>query len=241
MRIRQFLANARLTTLAEGDNYVIDFTEEGKVGAAIVIRNKNWRILEKGVRGDGSLAWMQVQIEDGLLGLASIHGPRERDRRKELWKWMEEKWTQGVCWLTTSECLGPHYTRQQKVTGRLDQARLDRIYFMASDRWMGKYTKEITRIEKEQEAEWRRWSRTKWLGHGEAPLKFYFQLLKAKRAKDEITCLKAENGDMLTSKEAIMRELHMYYTKLFKEEMLTDPDMRKLDEVLNLVDSKVTS
>ncbi|KAL3702372.1 hypothetical protein R1sor_020394 [Riccia sorocarpa] len=45
---------------------------------------------------------------------------------------------------------------------------------------------------------------------------------------------------MLTSKEAIMRELHMYYIKLFKEEMVIDPDMRKLDEVLNLMDSKVT-
>ncbi|KAL3678477.1 hypothetical protein R1sor_021433 [Riccia sorocarpa] len=312
--------------------------------------------------------------DDEILGLASIHGPRERDRRKELWKWMEEKWTHGVwffggdwnsdlqdSWLTTSERLGPHYTRQQKVAGRLDQARLDRIYFAASDRWTEKYTKvqhdaqiqlsdhrpvvltitdraenrsrranyfktppeliksketqeamrkiwseqgipnedarhnwdrkwgvvrrylmiltkerrkekaeelqrlrtlekerirvakgnlqrpdeqllhleqEITRIEKEQEAEWRRWSRTKWLGQGEAPSKFYFQLLKAERAK-EITCLKAENGDMLTSKEAIMQELHRYYTKLFKEEMLTDPDVRKLDEVLNLVDAKV--
>ncbi|KAL3681085.1 hypothetical protein R1sor_024041 [Riccia sorocarpa] len=178
MRIKEFLANTRLTTLAEGQNYVIDFTVEGKAGAAVVLKNKNWSILERGVKGDGSAAWMRVQTEMGPIGFVSVHGPRERNRRKDLWKWLEDRWDQGewffggdwnsvetvedsvglspvqqgserrawqsLCahqvlqdgWLNATVRDGPHFTRQQKVGDRLDQARLDRIYFTKCERWV---------------------------------------------------------------------------------------------------------
>ncbi|KAL3693581.1 hypothetical protein R1sor_007232 [Riccia sorocarpa] len=79
-------------TVAKGAD---DYTEEGKAGAAVVLPNKNWTVTEKGVKGDGYLAWMIVETEDGPLGLASVYGPRDRNQHKRTWEWMENKWPKG--------------------------------------------------------------------------------------------------------------------------------------------------
>ncbi|KAL3678099.1 hypothetical protein R1sor_021055 [Riccia sorocarpa] len=176
LRIREFLANCRLNTLAEGKEYIIDFTSEGKADAAVVTLNNNWKTIEKDCKGDLH-GWIRVQTEEGILGLASIHGPHDRRARKDLWTWMEEKWPksdwffggdwnsvetyednvgkssiqQGTerrrwqsflahqdlfdGWLHATIREGPHFTWQQQVNDRLDQSRLDRIYFSHCERW----------------------------------------------------------------------------------------------------------
>ncbi|KAL3692444.1 hypothetical protein R1sor_006095 [Riccia sorocarpa] len=84
MRIKQQLTERRLYELAEGNQFVVDYTAEGKAGAAIIILNKNWKIREQGVKGDGYLAWAVVDTDDGPLGLASVHRPRERETTEKI-------------------------------------------------------------------------------------------------------------------------------------------------------------
>ncbi|KAL3698330.1 hypothetical protein R1sor_012406 [Riccia sorocarpa] len=174
---------SRLRTVKQWmrDSYVADYTSTGKVGAALVLKHK-WPVMLQGVKGDGTVAWAVVRTESGPLGLASIHGPRNKSQRARLWQWMRttfsaHPWILGGDWnsVETSEdsvgdsavqsgaeiqqwqkltaeldladgwCaatkrVGPHFTRQKVVGGRLEQARLDRIHYTQMEDWV---TKEI--------------------------------------------------------------------------------------------------
>ncbi|KAL3688085.1 hypothetical protein R1sor_014394 [Riccia sorocarpa] len=397
LRIREQMTERRLLELAETYNFVADYTVEGKAGAAVVLLNKNWRVIEKGVKGDGFLAWMVVETEDGPLGLVSVHGPRDRNQRKHAWEWMENKWPKGRWvlggdwnsvetpadsvgsspiqlggerrkwqsllahqdledgWLVASKREGPHFTRQQTVGGRIDQARLDRIYFTPCEQWAdlqiiathdtkgrlsdhkpvvlsikkeelkgtrkstyfkvspetlqheetmeaarktwheaGKpgddprrnwdwkwgetrrvlmarakheretrqvvqgrleelnkkraeiavnrtsvpdqqlldLEEEIKLLERQQETAWRRWSRTRWIKEGDMPSKFFFSLLKAKRASQSITLIKTDDGRQLTKEEDIVKELAKFYMTLFKQEEISEREQNLRNEVL---------
>ncbi|KAL3691097.1 hypothetical protein R1sor_004748 [Riccia sorocarpa] len=183
LRIKEDLTRRRLTELSEGSQFVVDYTTEGKAGAAVLILKQHWSILESGTKGDGSVAWAKINTKDGIVGVASIHGPRTRTERTYVWEWLKEQWDQGVwifcgdwnsvetpedslgdspvqlggerrrwqnlithhdledSWLIASLREGPHFTRQQKVNNRLDQSRLDRIYFSQSEVWNGRIIK----------------------------------------------------------------------------------------------------
>ncbi|KAL3675533.1 hypothetical protein R1sor_025481 [Riccia sorocarpa] len=366
------MADRRMLALSEGNEFVIDYTSEGKAGAVVAVLNKNWKTIEKGVKGDGSIAWIITETEIGRVGFASIHGPREKMERKQLWEWMENKWEKrtwifggsGGCMAVAAKREGPHFTRQLLVGSRLDQARLDRIYFTQCEEWSNKVIyakhdtkgqmsdhrpvilqikdkeleerrratyfktspemlkdedtvkqakeiwqkagnqdedprrkwdfkwgevrrffiqkqkearqrkdeietkleelnchrirvansrsntkdeqlqtleKEITALQKDRETEWRRWSKTRWIKQGEAPSKFFFSMLKAKRARDEITFLKAADGRLLDKQEDILRELHRFYSDLYKQEPETEQDIRKRAETLRLVKAKLSA
>ncbi|KAL2620177.1 hypothetical protein R1flu_000382 [Riccia fluitans] len=79
----------------EQGTFAVDYTEEGKAGAALIIR-KNWGILAKGRRGDGTAVWMKARTEIGEIGFVSVHGPRDRSNRARLWKWLSEVCVDGV-------------------------------------------------------------------------------------------------------------------------------------------------
>ncbi|KAL3697981.1 hypothetical protein R1sor_012057 [Riccia sorocarpa] len=96
MRIKEELTRRRLTELSEGSHFVVDYTTEGKAGAAVVILKQHWSILESGTKGDGSVAWAKINTEDGVVGVASVHGPRTRTERTYMWEWLKEQWDQGV-------------------------------------------------------------------------------------------------------------------------------------------------
>ncbi|KAL3689125.1 hypothetical protein R1sor_015434 [Riccia sorocarpa] len=405
LRIKEDLTDRRMTELGAKDNYVADFTLEGKAGAVLAILNNEWRILDQGVKGDGTVAWAKLQMEDGIIGMASVHGPRTRTERTRVWRWLKEKWEEDCWifggdwnavetledsvgettvqhgserrswqaflthhnlddgWLTSSQREGPHFTRQQKVGDRLDQATLDRIYIIQQECWSDRTLKmihdhkgrlpdhrpvilqllkrtqtgvrkstylkigpehlndedtleamkeawrnggipgedprrnwdwkwgkvhriviernkiltrekklmherleelgrqrirvaaarsntpdpqleeieeQIAKLEKQKEEEWRRFSRIRWIKEGEAPSKFFFSLLKARRAKDTITAIKTEDGRTLTKEEDIMRELYRYYSNLYKKEDLSPQAIQKLQVTLGLIKQKVT-
>ncbi|KAL3676728.1 hypothetical protein R1sor_026676 [Riccia sorocarpa] len=69
----------------------------------------------------------------------------------------------------------------------------------------------IKETEKALEKVWRRWSRVRWIKEGEMPSKFFFSMLWVKRAKENITVLKTEDGRLLDKEEEIVRELTRYY------------------------------
>ncbi|KAL3695157.1 hypothetical protein R1sor_008808 [Riccia sorocarpa] len=72
------------------------------------------------------------------------------------------------------------------------------------------------------------------------PSKFFFSLLKAKRAREEITMLKTDDGRQLESEEDIMRELFAYYSRLFKQDTITEADRRLRMEVLTNTSKKLS-
>ncbi|KAL3677633.1 hypothetical protein R1sor_027581 [Riccia sorocarpa] len=170
LRIREQDAKFCLKQISEAGEAIVDYTPEGKAGVALVIR-RNWEIVEKGVRGDGTLVWARVKYKNRVIGLVAVHGPRERTERARLWQWIEEKWSTGEWylggdwnsvetqedsmgvspvqigaerrawssllahhdladgWLEAQKRSGPWFTRQKEVGGRMEQARLDRLYF----------------------------------------------------------------------------------------------------------------
>ncbi|KAL3686849.1 hypothetical protein R1sor_013158 [Riccia sorocarpa] len=94
LRIKERETTFCLNQLAQAGDFVVDYTPEGKAGAALIIR-RDWEILQRGVRGDGTLAWAVVKHNDHITGFAAIHGPREKPARSRLWRWMEEQWPSG--------------------------------------------------------------------------------------------------------------------------------------------------
>ncbi|KAL3678733.1 hypothetical protein R1sor_021689 [Riccia sorocarpa] len=405
LRIKEELATRRLMELTEGTQFVIDYTTEGKAGAVVAVVRSDWKIVDSGVKGDGSVAWAKINTDDGIIGVALIHGPRERSDRKKLWEWLEQRWEHGTWifggdwnsvetpedsigespvqlgaerrrwqsfsahqdledgWLVASQREGPHFTRQQKVKDRLDQSRLDRIYFSRSEVWSGRvihcihdnkgrlsdhhpvllklsirstggakkgtYFKvqaslleseevkqeiqttwkeagipgidarrnwewkwssvrkllrdkdwnrrkengvleqkieelsklkvkiaenrgsipeqevidleqEIKKLECEQEKRWRTWSGTRWIKEGEAPSKFFFAIMRTRRVKQEITALKGNRGQTITSEEEILKTVNKYYANLFQGEELTASARQQMDQVLSKVTKKVS-
>ncbi|KAL3695891.1 hypothetical protein R1sor_009967 [Riccia sorocarpa] len=144
MRIREDLAVRRLLELAEGDNFVVDYSNEGKARAAVILLNKIWKITERGVKGDGREVdcrgdWNSVKTPEDSVGDTAVqHGG---ERRK--WQGLKANLDLEDSWITAETREGPHFTRQQTVGGRLDQARLDRIYFSQDEAWVGKVVKVI--------------------------------------------------------------------------------------------------
>ncbi|KAL3677466.1 hypothetical protein R1sor_027414 [Riccia sorocarpa] len=297
LRIREQLAERRLTELCEGSNYAIDYTTEGKAGAAVAILNKKWKVTEKGVKGDGHAAWIICETEIGQLGLVSVHGPREKGRRKQDDKLIKAKHDtrrrlsdhkpvslsfekregqrsrKTTYYKVSPEILKYEQTieevsRMWKEAGKseadprrswdLKWAEAKRVLMKKSvvERekldLLRKYLEELNTqkvrvamehantpciklteleekirgLEKEQEKLWKRWSRIRWISEGDMPSKFFFAILKAKRAKESITSLKTEDERLIEKKkkEEILKELTRYYTNLFKQDPITERD-----------------
>ncbi|KAL3682750.1 hypothetical protein R1sor_000772 [Riccia sorocarpa] len=306
MRIKERDTNYALERLAEGGKFVVDYTIEGKAGAAVIIR-KNWAEVERGVKGDGAVAWIKVRTEMGVVGFASIHGPRDRSKRARVWKWIKETCTEGMWvfggdwnsvenfedsvgdsaiqrgaeqrrwtslmaeldlgdgWNEAAQQRGPHFTRQKLVGNRLDQARLDRVYFTRTEAWNGRricvhhddtvrlsdhhpakiarlqqllremargratvpdeelreLEKDVKVLETEQRKKWRRLSKIQWMNEGDAPSRFFFAVLKARRAREEINLLIKEDGHRVEDDNQILQELHSYYSALYKQDPIS--------------------
>ncbi|KAL3683507.1 hypothetical protein R1sor_001529 [Riccia sorocarpa] len=91
-----------LSELAEEGSYMVDYTPERKAGTALILR-KDWPILARGTRGDGTAAWMLARTDNGIIGFMSIHGPCSPTLRARLWKWIKnlcssDVWVLGGDW-----------------------------------------------------------------------------------------------------------------------------------------------
>ncbi|KAL3682038.1 hypothetical protein R1sor_000060 [Riccia sorocarpa] len=95
-------------------------------------------------------------------------------------------------------------------------------------------------LEKEKSRLGRQWSKLRWMREGDAPSRFFFALLKTKRAREEITALLQENGAKVEDEDDILRELHQYDTALYKREPPSDSDLEVRRETLQKIDRKVT-
>ncbi|KAL3698062.1 hypothetical protein R1sor_012138 [Riccia sorocarpa] len=98
----------------------------------------------------------------------------------------------------------------------------------------------VRRLEEEQAILWRRWSSLRWVREGEASSKFFFSLLKAKHAKEEIMCLTTDEGQKIEEETTIMQELHQFYTNLYHQDAVSAEDTQLRKKTLALIDKKVS-
>ncbi|KAL3679284.1 hypothetical protein R1sor_022240 [Riccia sorocarpa] len=76
---------------------IIDYTQIDKGGTALII-HPSLKVRRSGVRGDGTVAWIEVETELGVIGVASVYGPREPDPKAELLEWLK-MFNEGGKWL----------------------------------------------------------------------------------------------------------------------------------------------
>lgn len=72
---------------------------------------------------------------------------------------------------------------------------------------------------------------------GERSTKFFLNLEKKKQRKKHITELENEKGDKITDYVEIIREVEIFYKKLFKKEGVKQ---ECVDEVLNTVSARLS-
>ncbi|KAL3680315.1 hypothetical protein R1sor_023271 [Riccia sorocarpa] len=99
---------------------------------------------------------------------------------------------------------------------------------------------EVKNLEAARAEQGRRWSKLRWIHDGDAPSRFFFALLKTKRAREEITALLDEHGRKLEEEDDIINELHRYYTALYKEQEVDIVSRGARSETLSKLTKKVS-
>ncbi|KAL3678874.1 hypothetical protein R1sor_021830 [Riccia sorocarpa] len=66
-------------------------------GAALVI-HPSVTVEDRGIRGNGSMAWAKVKLGDTRFGVASIYGPHDGEGKMNLFEWLKQK-ADGEHWL----------------------------------------------------------------------------------------------------------------------------------------------
>ncbi|KAL3685171.1 hypothetical protein R1sor_003193 [Riccia sorocarpa] len=79
-----------------------------------------------------------------------------------------------------------------------------------------------------------------WLKEGEAPTKYFFARLKAKNAQEAMTALELESGEVIEDQDEILGEVHRYYQALYKAEEESAATLAKREEVVNMIDKRMT-
>ncbi|KAL3681006.1 hypothetical protein R1sor_023962 [Riccia sorocarpa] len=79
-----------LRRLMERSQCIIDYTMNERGGAALLIHQKH-KVIRAGVKGNGTLAWGLIEVENSTIGVASVYNPSGDERgRKEVYDWLKE-------------------------------------------------------------------------------------------------------------------------------------------------------
>ncbi|KAL3680441.1 hypothetical protein R1sor_023397 [Riccia sorocarpa] len=87
LKAREFDLERTLSLMAEGGRTVIDYRNNGWGGAALVLR-PNLPVINCRIKGDGHVAWAEVETDMGPVGVASIYAPQSETGRADLWRWL---------------------------------------------------------------------------------------------------------------------------------------------------------
>ncbi|KAL3695955.1 hypothetical protein R1sor_010031 [Riccia sorocarpa] len=82
--------------------------------------------------------------------------------------------------------------------------------------------------------------RIKWLNDGEAPSRFFFAYMKAKNARENITSVKIETGEVVTDEDRILQLIEDTYNELYTAEPENVQTSEKRREVLQKIDRRLT-
>ncbi|KAL3696131.1 hypothetical protein R1sor_010207 [Riccia sorocarpa] len=221
--------------LMPGAKTMIDFKRNGKADAALVIK-RSIKVTAEGTSGGGHGAWAIMETCKGDAGVISIHAPRKRRQRVQVWSWI----------MALIDC---RKKRQEKEGDEVDtmQSKLQEIQIAiqtgtteGSIEEMEDTLEKLRRREKVDVQMARVRSRIRWLHEDEAPTKFCFATWKAKLAQESITLLHVEGGRTLSTEEEILEEVHRTYAALYMNEEAANGREEKTQEVLQLIDKKLT-
>ncbi|KAL3691404.1 hypothetical protein R1sor_005055 [Riccia sorocarpa] len=87
---------------------------------------------------------------------------------------------------------------------------------------------------------WRVRSRTKWLGEGEAPNRYFFAKLKAKYAREKLEALEEPDGEVTTDRDRILGHVHEFYSNLFSADEDSEDRIRERSKVTDLIQERLT-
>ncbi|KAL3681422.1 hypothetical protein R1sor_024378 [Riccia sorocarpa] len=127
----------------------------------------------------------------------------------------------------------------QRLQGKLREAARNRQ--ATADPELTKVEEEVDQLEKKRTKLWRRWSKIRWIAEGDAPSKFFFAQLKARRAKEAMSTLITDDGRKLEDDSEIMEELHKFYSNLYKQPEVSEADRELRSSALQKVTNKVDS
>ncbi|KAL2620271.1 hypothetical protein R1flu_000476 [Riccia fluitans] len=109
----------------------------------------------------------------------------------------------------------------------------------ASAEWT-KLEAEVRELENTLAAKWRKLSRLRWIREGDAPPKFLFSILKARRVQEEISTLVKDDGMRLEDDDNILEELKQYYQDLYRQLPVSEEDEELRRHILKLMHKRIS-
>ncbi|KAL3694435.1 hypothetical protein R1sor_008086 [Riccia sorocarpa] len=142
----EFRAEAGLRSIMRESNVVVDYAQNDKGGAAIIV-SKELKLVDSGVKGDGSAAWVRVETEVGMIVLGDFNcvelpedtqGASNLLNGRELRRWKEMMRASELvdAFFVAVKRRGSRFTRQRIRSDRVEFARLDRCYFTEGADWI---------------------------------------------------------------------------------------------------------
>ncbi|KAL3695431.1 hypothetical protein R1sor_009507 [Riccia sorocarpa] len=181
----------------------------------------------------------EVHVKEQMQRMWKEGGVSHEDLRKN-WDW---KWANAKQILIQVD---KERREQRKIANaKLEELNRARIRVADSrtnslDDELERIEAEIATLEKAQEATWRKWSNFRWIKEEDLPSNIFFAILKARRAKEDITVLQTEDGRRSTKEDDIMKEIHRFYSNLYRKEDLSDNDRRAMESVLSGIQKKAS-
>ncbi|KAL3688942.1 hypothetical protein R1sor_015251 [Riccia sorocarpa] len=129
-------------------------------------------------------------------------------------------------------------TKLKLLQSKLRHVARDRVH-LPDDELEG-LEREVKQLEKVRAERWRRWSKIRWFKEGDAPSKFFFAHLKAKRAKEEITTTVTDDGQRINNEEEIIQELHGYYSQLYAQPAVDNDTVALRERTLSRIKCNIS-
>ncbi|KAL3684698.1 hypothetical protein R1sor_002720 [Riccia sorocarpa] len=136
--------------------------------------------------------------------------------------------------------------RTRKEEGNLEEEvewrrqKLAEEYSEADAEALDRAEKRVKERALQEAREWRTRSRVKWLSEDDAPSKYFFSKLRAKWSRESIEVLEGPDGEELTEREDILGEIHEFYQTLYTAEEESVDRGRTREEVLQLIQKRLT-
>ncbi|KAL3694197.1 hypothetical protein R1sor_007848 [Riccia sorocarpa] len=105
---------------------------------------------------------------------------------------------------------------------------------------LGELMSEVRALQAWKHHRWRQTCRDKFLKEGDACTAFFFQKFKKRKARTNIKKLLGEEGQMLTSREDIKREVHRHYSSLYESHDRGPEGVAAARQLLANVDNKIS-
>ncbi|KAL3685968.1 hypothetical protein R1sor_003990 [Riccia sorocarpa] len=85
LKVQERNLEFKLRSLMHGATVVTDYSTSDRGGAALLL-HPSLNIIDKGVRGNGLMAWAKVSVEGKSFGVVSIYGPHLKEEKLEFFR-----------------------------------------------------------------------------------------------------------------------------------------------------------